>query len=174
MLTKDKQQSYSSKSTSIQLSPGTLPKPYHQINWEKFHNKIVFDYGCGRPETQIKIKEYLGQYLVQYLGYDKFYPSDSLKTISLGEIIICANCICAIKEDEIVQDIITLIVSQGTPFIFKIYEGDKTGIGKQSKKDCWQRNTRTKEYLTLFNWGKKPVRVFKGFIIRKGDEYLLK
>lgn len=167
-------QKYSSKNTSIYLGTDKLPYPFHQIDWGKFRNTIVFDYGCGRQETQQKIKKYLDSYLIQYIGYDAYWQSNPIERIAVGEIITCINCINTIKEDSIVQSIITFITNQGVPFIFKVYEGNKTGIGKKSKEDCYQRNTKTQDYITQFNWGKNPVKVYKNCIIRKGDEYLFK
>lgn len=33
--------------------------------------------------------------------------------------------------------------------IFKIYEGDKSGIGKITKNDCYQRNEKTENYVQM-------------------------
>jgi hypothetical protein len=41
-----------------------------------------------------------------------------------------------------------MVKENGFVFI-SVYEGSKTGIGRQTKKDCWQNNKRLAEYLPL-------------------------
>jgi hypothetical protein len=37
------------------------------------------------------------------------------------------------------------------PVYITVYEGDKSGVGRETKKDCWQRNERLYVYLEKFN-----------------------
>ena len=80
-------------------------------------------------------------------------------------------------RDEIIQMIINEIIklSNTKPYFFKIYEGNKSGVGKQTKKDCWQRNQKTKDYLQQFDFaGIYAPIVYKGFITNEKGKELLK
>jgi hypothetical protein len=37
------------------------------------------------------------------------------------------------------------------PVFVSVYEGDGSGVGRQTKKDCWQRNEKLISYLNKFN-----------------------
>lgn len=170
------QQEFSSANTSVNTH--RLPAIYNLLNPTKLWGSVIFDYGVGKVQTLNHIARWGLENDVTILGYDKFnlpadYNRDMLKQSYKANILICSNVICTIKEDYIVQHIIDFIVMHNKPFFFKIYEGDKSGIGKPSKKDCYQRNMRTKDYLTYFNWGSSNPIIYKGYITTEaGKEYL--
>ena len=152
-----------SKNTSINTSK--LPAIYNKIDWEQFKGQRVFDYGCGKIETVRNIMKFLEPYDITLIPYDKFnLPSDynrsSLQKIWQADVFICSNTLNVIDSDFIVQDIIAEITYNAThisrihpkPFFFTIYEGDKSGQQKESQDDCWQRNWKTEDYITYFNW----------------------
>ena len=73
----------------------------------------------------------------------------------------------------IINEIIKL--SNTKPYFFKIYEGNKSGIGKQTKKDCWQRNQKTKDYLQQFDFtGIYAPVIYKVFITNEKVKELFK
>ena len=164
-------QEFSSKNTSTNYVK--LPAIYGKVNWNLLKGKLVFDYGCGNPTTQENIKTFLKGKEVNYKGYDKYWDSDEYKNIYYADLIVSPNVLCVIKEDDIVQEIINACVNSNKPFIIQVYEGDKTGIGKQTGPNQYQRNLRTKDYLNYFDWKGVDVIVYKGCIIRKGNKYLL-
>ena len=110
---------------------------------------------------------------VEYKGFDLYWDSDDYSNIHKSTLIVCANLLCVIKEDETVQKIINVILANNKPFIIQVYEGDKSGKGKQTGNDQYQRNLRTKDYLNYFDWKGIDVIVYKGCIIRKRDKHLL-
>lgn len=164
-------QKYSSANTSVNIAK--MPRIYGRIDPIFWKNKRVFDYGCGNAKTQHLLNYYITSKLGHWCGYDLTYAPTTYSKITEADIIICANTLCVIHEDEIVQSIINNIVKTNVPFVIQIYEGDKTGIGRATSADSWQRNTKTKEFLTLFNWD-VPVIVYKGFIIRKTDKEIFR
>lgn len=117
----------------------------------------VLDWGCGRFYRHTH-EFCLSHGATEYLAYDKFNISDNLNTYSLlygfnVDTAYCCNVLNVIAEDDIVKDIIRTVCSRlafGGVAIFQIYEGDKTGVGRQTKKDCYQRNMRTDDYLSFF------------------------
>lgn len=164
-------QEFSSKNTSSNYSK--LPALFNKINWNLLKGMSVFDYGCGNPTTQSNIKTFLRKKEVTYKGFDLYWYSDDFSYIHQADLIICANLLCVIKEDEIVQKIINVILANNKPFIIQIYEGNKSGNGKQTGSDQYQRNLKTKDYLNYFDWKGVDVIVYKGCIIRRKDKHLL-
>lgn len=151
-------QKYSSKNTLVNIKQ--LPMIYNKLNLEKIKGKIIFDYGAGNIKTVNMIRMLLEPYDIEYIPYDIYnlFPSDNcyaLERIDEADIYICSNLLNVIEEDKICQNIINKILLNTTgnkSFFFKVYEGDKSNIGKQTKTDCYQRNMITKEYLWYFNW----------------------
>lgn len=176
-------QKFSSKNTCINTTK--VPAIYSKLNLEKLRNKIMFDYGAGRIETVRLIRALLEPYDIDYIPYDPYNLSEGDNCYAWenrleADIYICSNVLNVIKEDDIVQEIIDDLTNWSTKpdnnnkvFFFKIYEGDKSSIGKKSKNDCWQRNQRTKEYLN-FNWDFMYPTIYKGFITNQKGKELLK
>ena len=106
----------------------------------------------------------------------------NLASALTADVFICSNVLNIIKENDIIQDIIETMAYKSLkntnriehkPFFVTIYDGDKSGIGRQSQDDCWQRNLKLQSYLDDFNWGfMYPVK-YKGVITNNaGKEYL--
>ena len=173
-------QQFTSKDTSINTKK--LPTIYSKLNFEKLRDKTIFDYGSGKIETVRIIREKLESYDIDYIPYDIYNLSNADNCYALerrneADVYICSNVLNVIKEDDIVQMIIDEIVqlSNTKPYFFKIYEGNKSEVGKQTKKDCWQRNQKTKDYLQQFDFGKISTSiVYKGFITNEKGKELLK
>ena len=173
-------QQFTSKNTSINTK--RLPTIYSKLNLERLRDKTIFDYGSGKIETVRIIREKLEAYDIDYIPYDIYNlsPADNcyaLERRKEADVYICSNVLNVIKEDDIVQMIIDEIVqlSNTKPYFFKIYEGNKSEVGKQTKKDCWQRNQKTKDYLQQFDFGKISTSiVYKGFITNEKGKELLK
>ena len=173
-------QQFTSKNTSINTK--RLPTIYSKLNLERLRDKTIFDYGSGKIETVRIIREKLEAYDIDYIPYDIYNlsPADNcyaLERRKEADVYICSNVLNVIKEDDIIQMIIDEIVqlSNTKPYFFKIYEGNKSEVGKQTKKDCWQRNQKTKDYLQQFDFGKISTSiVYKGFITNEKGKELLK
>ena len=173
-------QQFTSKNTSINTK--RLPTIYSKLNLERLRDKTIFDYGSGKIETVRIIREKLEAYDIDYIPYDIYNlsPADNcyaLERRKEADVYICSNVLNVIKEDDIVQMIIDEIVqlSNTKPYFFKIYEGNKSEVDKQTKKDCWQRNQKTKDYLQQFDFGKISTSiVYKGFITNEKGKELLK
>jgi hypothetical protein len=166
-------QKYSSKNTSINTT--RLPAVYNNIYWGYYNhstdNYHIVDIGCGQLKTQHMIKELLNDY-----GIKHFYPWDpyhecivnKIKTLQITnnadirKVIVCSNVLNVIDNDKDLNTLIRSIcdmsvinLPDGTyrmnPVYITVYEGDKSGVGRETKKDCWQRNERLSAYLERFN-----------------------
>lgn len=158
-------QSVSSKNTSV--NKNKLPTIYNFINWNKYKGLNVLDYGAGKFDN---VKIYLkDNYNINLYTYDKYNKTDEENIEALNcnpSLIVCANVLNVIKEDEIIKDIVSKCLSYNVPTFFQIYEGNKSGIGILSKKDCWQRNKKVESYLHFFKGIK--IKVVKNYIIIGG------
>lgn len=164
---------YSSKNTSVNTT--RLPAVYNKVDWSCYTHPIdnwcVIDFGCGRIETQRLISKKLKEHsITQFYPYDPYHKCMVSKKqyeynahdSDRNKVIICSNVLNVINDDDILQKTITtlcnMIVARDSKGVYRmqpcyisVYEGDKSGIGRVTKKDCWQRNERLVFYLTKFN-----------------------
>lgn len=136
------QQTYTSAGTSQKQ----LPALHKYLDRFTFHT--LLDYGCGKYDVFKRYVESLGK---TYFGYDKYNQPEHVNDQALSckpDLITCANVLNVIDNDDTLNEIIAHIASYGVPAIFSVYEGDRSGVGKVTKKDCYQRNQRASFYTT--------------------------
>lgn len=174
-------QTITSANTSVNSS--RLPAIYNKIDWFKFKQKmkkegknipIVLDFGCGKYTAHIR--NTLLFYGCNWAGYD---PYNGYKWVDNCwdlikepiDLIICSNVFNVIKEFEIIKEIHYMFRNKrdlcGTPYLIKVYEGDGSCVGRETKKDCWQRNEPTGNYMYC------DEVMYKGIILKYEDKWLL-
>ena len=172
-------QEFTSKNTSVNKTK--LPAIYNKLNWEfiketdkaYFINDFVVDYGCGKYTDHIK--SFLKDKKFYFVGYDVYnQPMDKnqealevLESSTPIGVVICSNLLCVIKENEIVQQIVNQVTATRQPYFFTVYEGNKSGAGKQTGKDQWQRNQSLKSIYNQFFAEVPDAIVYKGTICNK-------
>lgn len=143
---------YTSKNTSVNAK--RIPKGFSLL----YPYGNVLDYGCGKYTKHVQ--EFCEEKGATYYRYDKYNIPEIENLVSLGRssyynTIYCNNVLNVIYDSyliiEIIENIVDVLAENGTA-IFTIYEGDKSGIGKESKPDCWQRNEKTKDYAMFFEY----------------------
>ena len=158
-------QKYTSANTSINKTK--LPAIYKKISWKRIkdgwkYNHIdkpcVLDYGCGKYTDHIK--QYLADLGFDYMGYDPNWNNDLNWEKVIPAVVVCSNVLNVIAEDNIVEEIIRKIKSYKTPYFITVYEGNGSGEGKVSQKNCYQRNLKTAGYARF--WDNE-----KGFSMKK-------
>lgn len=164
------EQKYTSAGTSISV----VNKVYKQYNFRP--NSVVFDYGGGKYD---KNKTYMREtYNSDVLIYDPYNRSvEHNKAVSLAvnkiahtgglDYIVCSNVLNVIAEDAVLYKIlndIRQLACEKTEVLITIYEGDGTGVGKQTTKG-YQRNQKTKNYIQLCKQFFSNVELKKGIII---------
>lgn len=144
-------QSRSSANTS--MNSVKLPTAFTKVT----PHGHVCDFGCGKYTDHIKAHCDLSGAL-SYNPYDPYnQPEDeNNKTAFIAEkrgfdMVYCCNVLNVIDSLTGIYEAISTVLSwllyhRGTA-IFQIYEGDKSGIGKETKWDCWQRNERAEKYI---------------------------
>ena len=144
------------KFTSANTSINSKKIPTAFTKFRAYGN--VLDFGCGKYTTHIK--DYVNAQLASYFPYDKYNQPDSVNDAAMYvgrkygyDTIFCCNVLNVIDSDDVVwiilHDMYDMLQRRSIMYI-QIYEGNKTGIGKQTKTDCFQRNMRTKEYEKFF------------------------
>ena len=78
-----------------------------------------------------------------------------------------SNVLNVIKEQEIrlecLKDIKRHLKPNGILYI-SIYEGDKSEVGKSTRKSCWQNNMKLKSYLSEVKQVFDSVEISRGYI----------
>lgn len=138
-------QMYTSKDTSLNQVPALHKKVAKELG------KVNFDNGAGKYN---KATEYLAGYGVTNICYDKYNRTkeENDKALNHGkcDTSTIANVLNVLDNEQTMIEVLQLskkmLKPNGKVYI-SVYEGNKTGIGKQSKKDCYQQNKRTKDYI---------------------------
>lgn len=163
-------QQFSSAATSI--NSNRLPAVYSKL---PVIPRVILDYGCGRYTDHIRAA--LPEETI-YLPYDVYNQPQrvNLQTVKLLEdfhsarfpvSVVCSNVLNVIMEDAIIDGIaanIRDIIRDGGTAYITVYEGDRTGQGRQTGPDQWQRNQRVREYIRFF----PGAEIRRGVIIWKG------
>ena len=151
-------QKCTSKNTSINRSK--LPAIYNHINYDLLiftryisaqkdydilRRPVILDYGAGKHTNHIR--KFLLKKYIDYLAYDPYNGSDEDWDKVKPDLIICSNVLNVIDDDEAMKAVHDYVASQNCPYLITVYEGNKSGIGAISKKDCYQRNSKTKDYI---------------------------
>lgn len=141
-------QKYSSANTSI----NKLGRLY-KIVGEQISTKdvpTILDFGAGKYRKGTK-------YLIEKgFSVESYEPSlgDSSPTGKYIAILL-SNVLNVIAEDDVIINILkqckAMLANENSAILITVYEGDKTGKGKQSKDDCYQRNMKTKDYIELLS-----------------------
>lgn len=172
-----------SAATSINKNkPPAIVKLVEKLGGFK-RGQSVFDYGCGKyPEvTEKAIKS---KTRVSYAGYDTYnrtqeendkahraIPDGCAHVVLLSNVLNVIHPV-AIQAVTVVKANRKLRIG-GTLYI-TVYEGDKSGSGRETKKDCWQENRKTEDYMKMIQdiFGKENVtRKGKLIIARKTEEF---
>ena len=158
-------QKYTSKNTSVNTT--RVPAVYNKVCWDKLPKDVkVLDWGCGK-DTLLTSKM-LGKHGLVHVGYDPNWKSEvenvaAVSLLGIADAFVCSNVLNVIDDDDIVRDICSK-AAQHKYFFITVYEGDKSGVGKRSKEDCYQRNEKVKSYMRYFS----DSAIHDGLYIRNG------
>lgn len=171
-------QNYSSAATSINSTK--LPVVYTRVSDSAYQwaDKLL-DYGCGRYIDHLikytarhsAIPEDRYYHYCWWYGYDRFNRADADNIHALegfsekqfvNRMVFCSNVLNVIDSDDVVKGIagfLTAYAISGAAVFVTVYEGDRSGIGRPTKADCYQRNEKIANYLKYFD---------KSFMVKKG------
>lgn len=140
-----KKQRFTSKNTSI--NKNKVPALFGKFKGWK-NGATNYDCGGGKYDTAT---EFLKAYGVTNHIVDKFNRSETWNAEHnvICDTATCSNVLNVIAEKSIRLEVIKECFDHCKECTaFYIYEGDKSGIGKQTSEDCWQNNLKTVEYIS--------------------------
>ena len=151
-------QTFTSSATSINRS--RLPAVFSKA---QFPHRLVMDYGCGKYVDHIR--EHMESLHKDYLPYDPYNQDDDRNAATATLVcnamylhypvdVVCSNVLNVIDDDDTVRKIARHLVeittmSGGIGYV-TVYEGDRSGIGRQTGSDQFQRNEPLRSYLRFF------------------------
>lgn len=136
-------QTYTSAGTSINKTK--LPAVYKKVNFEE--GSEILDYGCGRYTDHIQ--DYVESLGCTYYPYDPYNQPGSKLPNHTVDYAVCSNVLNVIDDLDTVKEVIDTVCNAADTAYFTVYEGNKSGTGKVSGKDMYQRNAGVKWYLEL-------------------------
>ena len=177
-------QKYTSAATSINASK--LPVIYNKLTDEAYlWASSYLDFGCGRYTQHIadhvatkayevaqKAPREYRDHMGIWHGYDAYNRTEEENEFELAafreeseffnQIVVCSNVLNVIDSEEVIAWIAARLMTwadAGAAIMVTVYEGDKSGVGRVTKADCYQRNEKIVSYLKYFD---------KNFTIKKG------
>lgn len=144
------------RDNSLKTSLGNinrLPKGLKMLEELGIYKKVInYGAGLGYKKHQELIKG------IELVNYDPNIEEINTLPSVQADAIICNNVLNVIKDDEIIEKILDTIDSYNLPSYITVYEGDRTGEGKETKTGTYQRNMKTKDY----NLDKRGYKLIKG------------
>lgn len=145
-------QNFTSKATAVNGKAGKLPAIYKKINLDGL---CILDIGCGAEVAHIR--DYVtieGGYWFGVDPYNRTMEQNVQEYYEYGhakgaKCAFSSNVLNIIDDEEAVETAVKAITGSGAYFV-TVYEGNGSGIGKQTGVDQWQRNAKLKEYLKYF------------------------
>lgn len=157
-------QKYTSAETSINSTK--LPTTFTKFDFKRGTRN--FDLGGGKFDNAT---DFLNSKGVENVIYDPFNRSREHNEMSVMgsfrnfDTCTCNNVLNVIDSLDEINNVIkraNFVLKPNGVVFFKIYEGDKTGIGKPTKTDCFQQNKKA-------DWYKFFVGNFFEEVYKKGD-----
>ena len=177
-------QTYSSAATSINSTK--LPAIYSKLTDSAYlWASSYLDFGCGRYTQHIADHVATKAYEVAqngprecrghmgiWHGYDAYNRTEEENDVELeafreeseffNQLVVCSNVLNVIDSEDVIAWIAARLMAwadNGAAIMVTVYEGDKSGVGRETKADCYQRNEKIAEYLKYFD---------KSFMVKKG------
>ena len=139
-------------SAGTSINSKKLPSIYKKVGAKIKPDAVFIDVGCGKYTEHIT--KYATEREAVAFFYDPYNQSDDVNEEALMaaynrnvDFALCSNVLNVIDTDDGVMECIQNAVNLGggTAF-FTVYEGDGKGVGRETKRDCWQRNEKLRSY----------------------------
>jgi len=145
---KSRKQRYTSADTSINSSK--LPAVYKKTAKMISATDTVIDYGCGKHFDTYGLDD-------RFTGYDPFNYDHPEALEKHYDVAFLSNVLNVIAESEVRAEILRTLQTLANRVYITVYEGNKSGIGKVTKRDCYQLNRRLCDYIpevvAVFGYG---------------------
>ena len=139
-------QTITSANTSI--NSNHAPKVYGMKAAIKImEGKSVIDIGGGKYDTAINAAATYGTKVSIYDPYNRTAAHNKAVMKSKYDVAIISNVLNVINDKDERIKVIQLALQKAKIVLITVYEGNKTGIGKQTGKDSWQENRQPDSYV---------------------------
>lgn len=163
-------QKFSSSGTSINSKK--VPAVFKKVSWKKGTRNL--DWGGGKYDTASEYMESIG---CENVTYDPFNRTEEENEKALNgapyDTVTVSNVLNVIMEKDIrvetVREAMRSLKKGGEMYI-AIYEGDGSGKGRETKKDCWQNNEKLQFYVQELEAAGFKAKVKRGVIIMRESE----
>ena len=136
-------QKFTSRGTSVNTRK--IPAIFSKIDC----SQSIFDWGCGKaPEI---IRAHVKSHGGTYYGYDPYNSVGTFPNGKVFDLVTFSNVLNVIAEDEIVLEEVRAALALAPTVAIAVYEGNRSGVGRQSKADCYQRNQPLGWYKEFFD-----------------------
>lgn len=146
------QQFTSAGTSQSQIAKGFSTVAKH-IGWTP--DTVNLDLGGGRYEhgTQFMAKHGVTSHVLDPHNRSAEHNTgvaDTIRARGGADTVTVFNVLNTIKEPEVHDQVLRAAkghLKPGGKLYLSVYAGDKSGVGRQTKKDSWQRNEPTSAYL---------------------------
>ena len=120
----------------------------------KYHQNFIYTNGMLLTKEKMNI---LKKNNINRISISLHYGiQEQISKVGLADV--------ARKIKEAIAMYFNKVTLRGQAIFVTVYEGNKSGIGKITKEDCYQRNEPLSDYLKYFN----AVFCTNDFVIKKG------
>lgn len=165
------EQKFCSAGTSI--NGKKVPAVFKKVSWKRGTRNL--DWGGGKYDTATVYMNSLG---CKNVIYDPFNRTEEENEKALSDApydtVTVSNVLNVIKEEDVriktVREAMRNLKKGGKMYV-TIYEGDGSGEGRETKKDCWQNNEKLQFYVQELESAGFRTEVKRGVITvyRKKD-----
>ena len=125
-----------------------IPALFKKVDWKEGTTNL--DYGCGKYPWYAA--DYIAKKGVLNVSYDPYnYPitekiisGQKFDTVTLSNVL---NVIEDYRDRIHVLEQCKEYLKYGGTLYITVYEGDRSGEGRETKPDCWQENRKLKSYI---------------------------
>lgn len=139
-------QNYTSKQTSINSKKA--PAVYSMGRAiEAMTDKRVLDVGGGRFDTAQEAARSYGATVSIYDPYNRSEEHNREVIAGAYDVAIISNVLNVIDSTAARGDVVQLAGSKADTVLITVYEGDRSGTGRQTAADSWQENRAIADYI---------------------------
>lgn len=151
-----------SKNTSVNSTK--VPALFSKIHW--YNGTRNVDIGGGKYKTAT---DFLAEKGVKNVIFDPYNRTEEENLRAVAEVSIhppisatVSNVLNVIKSKHRRLNVLKKANNWAKVTFISVYEGDGSGIGKETKDDCWQENRKLAEYIPEIE------EVFQNVLIKYG------
>jgi len=108
----------------------------------------VTDFGAGKYDNaRDHIRSEYGKTLYTYDPYNRTEEENAAALDHVADLGIISNVLNVINSAEARADLLKLARDHARTVLITVYEGNRSGHGRQTGRDSWQENRKTADYL---------------------------